>query len=319
MSKISIIIPVYNVEQYLKACLDSVVNQTLKDIEIIIINDGSPDNSDKIINEYISTHKNIIYIKDTNHGQGHARNEGIKLAKSKYIMFLDSDDTLELDILEKMYDIIEEENSDVVVSDINKIVNGEKQYFKNYYNYSDKDNINFMLSHAGPVAKLYKKELFIKNNINFLENVYYEDLAMTPILSIYTNKITYLQLPLYNYLIRDNSTMKQKEFNPKIDNIFKVINHIEKEINKRAKNKYNQEIEYLHIEHLLYSASLRYLNYPVYKDRINKIINIIKDKYPNWKNNKYYQNKSYKFKLVCILVYNKQYKLLKLLKKISNK
>ena len=265
MSKISIIIPVYNVEQYLKACLDSVVNQTLKDIEIIIINDGSPDNSDKIINEYISKHKNIIYIKDTNHGQGHARNEGIKLAKSKYIMFLDSDDTLELDILEKMYDIIEEENSDVVVSDINKIVNGEKQYFKNYYNYSDKDNINFMLSHAGPVAKLYKKELFIKNNINFLENVYYEDLAMTPILSIYTNKITYLQLPLYNYLIRDNSTMKQKEFNPKIDNIFKVINHIEKEINKRAKNKYNQEIEYLHIEHLLYSASLRYLNQPTKK------------------------------------------------------
>ena len=176
-----------------------------------------------------------------------------------------------------------------------------------------------MLSHPGPVAKLYKKELFIKNNISFLEKVYYEDLAMTPILSIYVNKVCYIKEPLYNYLIRNNSTMTQTKFNPKLDDIFTVLKYLEQEFNIRSKNKYSDELEYLYIEHLLYSASLRYLNYNIYKDRINKIVNIIKRKYPNWNRNIYYQKKSNKFKLVCNLVYKKQFTLLKLLKKIVNK
>ena len=319
MIKVSVIVPVYNVEPYLEKCLDSLVNQTLKNIEIICINDGSPDNSQKIIDKYKNRYSNIVSIEDTNHGQGYARNKGINLAKGKYIMFLDSDDTLELDILSKMCDIIEKKNSDVVVSDINKIINDQKVHFKNYHHYSNKDNINLMLSHPGPVAKLYKKEIFLKNNIKFLEKVYYEDLAMTPILSIYIDKVSYVEEPLYNYLIRDNSTMKQTTFNSKIDDIFKVLVHLEKEFQKRSNNKYNEELEYIYIEHLLYSASLRYLNYDLYKDRINKIINIIKNKYPNWKNNKYLKLKSYKFKLVCSLVYNKKYLILKLIKKITNK
>ena len=99
MIKVSVIVPVYNVEPYLEKCLDSLVNQTLKNIEIICINDGSPDNSQKIIDKYKNRYSNIVSIEDTNHGQGYARNKGINLAKGKYIMFLDSDDTLELDIL----------------------------------------------------------------------------------------------------------------------------------------------------------------------------------------------------------------------------
>lgn len=319
MTKVSVIVPVYNVEEYLEKCLDSLVNQTLKDIEIIIINDGSPDNSQKIIDNYTKKYKNIIAIKDTNHGQGHARNKGIKIAKSKYIMFLDSDDTLELNSIEKMYNIMEKENSDVVVADINKIVKDNKQYFKNYYKYSEKDNINLMLSHPGPVAKLYKKDIFVKNNIKFLENVYYEDLAMTPVLSLYIDKVNYLNEPIYNYLIRENSTMKQKEYNSKMDDIFTVVNYIENEFNQRFKGQYQEELEYINIEHLLYSASLRYLDYSVYKEKIKEIKNIIKTKYPNWKNNKYYKQKSKKFKIICHLVYNKQLTLLKLIKKITNK
>ncbi len=319
MIKVSVIVPVYNVEEYLEKCLESLVNQTLKDIEIIVVNDGSPDNSQKIIDRYKEKYHNIISIEDINHGQGYARNKGISLAKGKYIMFLDSDDTVELTILEKMYNIIEKQKVDVVISDINKIINNQKIYFKNYLEYNSKDNINLMLSHPGPVAKLYKKELFIKNNISFLEKVYYEDLAMTPILSIYVNKVCYIKEPLYNYLIRNNSTMTQTKFNPKLDDIFTVLKYLEQEFNIRSKNKYSDELEYLYIEHLLYSASLRYLNYNIYKDRINKIVNIIKRKYPNWNRNIYYQKKSNKFKLVCNLVYKKQFTLLKLLKKIVNK
>jgi len=314
MFKISVIIPVYNVEKYLEKCLNSLLNQSLKNIEIIIINDGSTDNSQKIIDNYQKKYENIVAIKDTNHGQGYARNKGIQISNSKYIMFLDSDDTLEENILEIMYNTIEKNKSDIVVCDINKIINNKNVYFKNYLNYSKKDNINLMLSHPGPVAKLYKKELFLKNDIKFLENVYYEDLAMTPLLSFYIKKVSYINKPLYNYLIRKNSTMKQLTFNPKLDDIFKVIEYLEFEFNKRAKNKYNEELEFLYIEHLLYSASLRYLNYSVYKEKINKIIQIIKTKYPNWKKNKYYKIKSWKFKLICNLIYNKKFLIVKLLK-----
>ena len=319
MNKVSVIVPVYNVENYLEKCLDSLVNQTLKDIEIIIINDGSPDNSQKIIDKYAKKYKNIVSINDTNHGQGHARNEGIKIASSKYIMFVDSDDWLELDAIEKMYQIIEKENSDVVVADINKIINNQTQYFKNYHNYSEQDNINLMLSHPGPVAKLYKKDIFLKNDIHFLENVYYEDLAMAPILSLYVKKIRYINQPVYNYLIRENSTMKQKTYNKKIDDIFIVVNHIEEEFKKRFKGQYQKELEYINIEHLLYSAALRYLDFPIYKEKISKIIEIIKNKYPNWKENIYYKQKSKKFKLICNLVYNNNLLILKLIKKLTNK
>lgn len=315
MPKISVIIPVYNVEKYLENCLNSLLNQTFKDMEIIIVNDGSKDGSQKIINNYKQKHKNIIAIEQENHGQGHARNLGIKLANAEYIMFLDSDDTLEENTLEEMYNEASKHNLDVVVCDISKIINNKKQYFKNYLKFCDKSNINFMLSHPGPVAKLYKKEIFIKNSIKFLENVYYEDLAMTPILSIYLEKISYINKPLYNYLIRKNSTMKQTAFNKKIDDIFKVMLYLEKELTNRKENKYNEELEFLNIEHLLYSASLRYLDYPIYKEKINKIIKIIKNKYPDWNKNKYYKSKSMKFKIICNLIYNKHFMIVKLLKR----
>lgn len=317
MTKVSIIIPVYNVEKYLKKCLDSVVNQTLKDIEIIIINDGSTDNSQNIINRYQKKYKNIVAVKNPNNGVGYTRNMGISLAKANYIMFLDSDDILELNAVEKMYSLIKKEDSDVVVTDINKIINDKKVLFKNYLNYSEYDNINFMLSHPGVVSKLYKKEIFTKNNINFKEKTYYEDLATTPIIAIYLNKISYLDEPLYNYLIHENSIMKQSVFTSKIDNIFDVIEFIETQFNNRVEDKYNDELEYLYIEHLLYSASLRYLNYDIYKEKINKIVKIINNKYPNWNKNKYLKKKSWKFKIICKLVYNKKFLLLKIIKKIK--
>ena len=115
--KISIIVPIYNVEEYLEKCLDSLVNQTLKDIEIILINDGSPDNSEEIVNKYLKKYKEkIIYHKKKNEGQGIARNYGINLAKGEFISFVDSDDYVDKTIFEKLYNKAIEENSDIVSS-----------------------------------------------------------------------------------------------------------------------------------------------------------------------------------------------------------
>lgn len=306
--KVSVIVPVYNTEKYLEKCLESIVNQTYKDIEIIIINDGSTDNSSKIINKYVDKYSNIVYKEITNHGQGYARNLGIKLSSGDYIMFLDSDDYVDVDIISKMINKIG--TCDVVVCDIYKVIGNELVNFKNYYNYF-KDNINLMLSHPGPVAKLYKKEVI--KNVSFLENVYYEDLSFTPVISLNVNKVCYINEYLYYYVIHANSTMLKKEFNEKINSIFKVMDYLKDKL-----KSYPEELEYLHIEHLLYSATLRYLDYDDTQKYLKKI-NDIMIKYPNWKKNKYYKMKSYKFKLVCHLAYKKQYKILKLLKKVSGK
>ena len=115
MPKVSVIVPVYNVEKYIQKCLNSLVKQTLEDIEIIIINDGSKDNSFYIIKEFEKKYENKIkYFEKENGGSADARNQGILHATGDYIAFLDPDDYVELDIYEKMYNKAIEENSDIV-------------------------------------------------------------------------------------------------------------------------------------------------------------------------------------------------------------
>ena len=115
MVKVSVIIPVFNVEDYLKQCLDSVVHQTLKDIEIICVNDSSTDKSLDILEEYAKTDWRIRVITQPNAGAGAARNKGMDVATGKYLAFLDSDDFFELNMLEKAYEMAEDEQSDLVV------------------------------------------------------------------------------------------------------------------------------------------------------------------------------------------------------------
>lgn len=102
--KVSIIIPIYNSEKYLKQCLESIINQTYKNIEIICINDGSTDNSEKIIKDYLKTNKNITYLKQPNAGQSIARNKGLEKATGDFILFVDSDDFIEKNMVEKLID-----------------------------------------------------------------------------------------------------------------------------------------------------------------------------------------------------------------------
>ena len=115
MIKVSVIVPVYNVEDYIEKCLNSLVNQTLEDIEIIIVNDGSKDNSENIIKSFLSRYpQKIKYLKKENGGLSDARNYGIPYATGEYIAFLDSDDYVELDTYENMYNLAKKENSDMV-------------------------------------------------------------------------------------------------------------------------------------------------------------------------------------------------------------
>jgi glycosyltransferase involved in cell wall biosynthesis len=227
--KVSIIIPVYNVEDYLEKCLDSVINQTLKEIEIIIVNDCSPDNSERIILEYMKKDNRIKYIKHKkNLGAGGARNTGIKNATAKYIGSVDSDDWVDKDMFEKLYNAATDDDWDVVICGFKRVTpEGDilsETDFSNRSNIMEEKNKDiFTISNPSFCNKLWKKDLYIKNKVFFPDHLYYEDLATIPRVFYYTNKIAYLDITPYSYLwTRKDSaslTVSQKH----IQDYFKVF------------------------------------------------------------------------------------------------
>ncbi|MGN1311391.1 MAG: glycosyltransferase family 2 protein [Bacilli bacterium] len=311
--KVSVIVPVFNVENYLEKCLTSLVNQTLKDIEIIIINDGSTDGSQKIIDKFKKENNNIKNYIQQNKGQASARNFGLQHCSAEYVTYVDSDDYIELDMMEKLYNNIKKNKYDIIISNIIKEEGNKKYIFKNFWQVKEEVNKNFMISHMGPVARLYRRKFLIDNKFKFLEGVIYEDLGSIPMLGMYTNKIGYVDEAYYHYVIRKGSIMKPLKYNKKMEDIFKVMNNLSNKINE----EYKEELEYLYIEHLLYGASLRFVDFNK-KDMLLKIKNIMHEKYPKYRNNIYYKNKSIKFKLICLLSYHGCYGIVKILKRISD-
>jgi len=216
MEKISIIIPVYNVSKYLKRCLDSVINQTYKNIEIIIVNDGSTDDSLKICESYQKKDKRIIIINQKNQGLSAARNKGLNIANGKYICFIDSDDYVFYDYVLYLYRLIKKDNYDFSSCNSIKIINNkqfktnikEKKYIlnsKTALKMLFNNNNNFSQSAWG---KLYKKELF--KNIKYPVGKVYEDIETTGNIILKSKKIIYSTLPKYNYCIRNDSISFKK-------------------------------------------------------------------------------------------------------------
>ncbi len=311
MCKLSIIVPIYNTEKYLSRCLDSLIHQTLDNIEIILINDGSTDNSQEIINKYLNTYPSILKsFTQNNSGQACARNLGIKNSMGEFIAFVDSDDYVELDAYKKSYKYATENNLDIVCFNFYEEKNNIKQK-SSYYKFDNYNNVvKYILNETSPCNKIIRKDLFEKNNIKFVENYIYEDLELIPRLALYTNKIGFLNDYLYNYVIHENSTMHQKKYNTKLDSIYFVAESLK---NNFKNTKYNKELEFLFIEHLLHGAVLRYLEYEEGNSDIEKISNIIKSDFPNWRKNIYYKEQNIKYKIICELAY---YKKIKILKKI---
>lgn len=206
MDKISVIIPVYNVEKYLRECLDSIMNQTYKNLEIICIDDGSPDNSINILIEYSNRDNRIFIKKQKNMGLSEARNTGIKISTGKYLVFVDSDDWLPLNAIELLYEKIKKENSDIVIGGRITITDFKKENFiptgkdisftfEKYLEYSMEKN-EFR---AVAWGKLYKKEIIEKNNLEFPKGLLYEDLLFVFKYLYYSEKISILSKEIYYY------------------------------------------------------------------------------------------------------------------------
>ena len=310
VTKLSIIVPVYNVEKYIEDCIKSLI-QDVKDYEIIIVNDGSTDNSETIIKKYVNKYPELIkYYKKKNGGLFSARNYGIKKSNGEYLMFVDSDDTIEKNSLSKLYNYIDTKEFDILVYKMNSVKDNIKTSVQSFNN-DIKDNIKkYLVGNPSACNKLIKKELLTKNKLEFINVTYYEDLMFLPTLVNFTQKIEFTSDILYNYYVRNNSLTNNKKYNKKMDDIFVIVNELYNKLN----NKYSEEVEFIFIEHLLRNAGIRYLDYEMY-DKINDINRLIKEKYKKWYKNKYYKKYyTIKQKVMCILIFNKKYKFIKLLR-----
>lgn len=205
-SKVSIIIPVYNCEKYLKKCFDSVKIQSYKNIEAIIINDGSKDGSLKIINKYIKENKNWKLIDQKNQGLSNSRNNGYKLATGKYIFFLDSDDELPSNSIEKLVTCAEKNQSDVVIG--NMLNYNSSGFFPNYTTkfIRQADDIDYdkfpeLISFIHAAGKLYSKKVI--ENLEFIPDVKHEDNYFNLSLYLRKVKISMIKDDVYYHRIRE--------------------------------------------------------------------------------------------------------------------
>lgn len=227
---ISVIVPVYNVENYLNECVESIINQTYSNLEIILIDDGSTDNSGAICDSFNANDSRVVVVHKNNNGQGAARNDGINIAKGQYIAFVDSDDYIERDMIMKLYSTMKSANSDISVCGICAVSEGTKSYNllksdSEYITFTRDEAIPMLLDDIGFTCsvwnKLFKREVI--GDYRLEEGKIYEDIV--PMYNWFknANTISYVPEPLYNYRFRKDSTTKS-EFLEYNDDLLKSIN-----------------------------------------------------------------------------------------------
>lgn len=218
---VSIIIPIYNAEENIKKCLDSIIKQDYLNLEILCINDGSKDNSKKIIDTYQKKDKRIVVINKENSGVSDTRNLGIRLAKGNYIMFIDADDYISNDYIKVLMDVVKKNNSEYVISGYTEISNNTKKE-KSIYK---KENQVFDISYPKQIGNLLEtfeinpcwkqlisKRVIYKNNIEFDKNIKYgEDMLFSLECYIASKKTTYVKNYGYFYIINDSGAMRKKD------------------------------------------------------------------------------------------------------------
>lgn len=290
MPDISIIVPIYNAENYLDKCIESLLNQTKKEIEIILINDGSTDNSEKIIKSYKD--KRIKYFKNENQGIGKTRNFGIEKAKGKYLMFVDSDDYIDKNMAKLMFDKAFSNSLDMVVCDYYKVINNEniEEKLPSFKPTTLKNSPNLLYDiNLSPWNKIYKTSLVKDNNIRFVEDLKYEDAPFVIETLDKANKIGKVNKCLNYYVIHGNSetTVRDK----RVFDILKIVDKIRKYF--KGKDYIKESLDKLTVRIITnYTIQQR-----VQKDKkigmqfIEEGFKYLNQEVSDYKNNKYYQSR----------------------------
>ena len=276
---ISVIVPIYNVEEYLEECLESIQNQTYTNIEVIMINDGSTDGSKEICERFCLQDNRFKLVTQENQGQSIARNIGVAESKGKFIVFIDSDDIVRVDMLDQLMNYMSDE-IDIVECDKTEDIQylNEKGKDIQVKEFDSNEALYKCFNHAvswSPVAKLYRRKIVEK--IPFLENLIYEDFY-TGIVSLkYINKMRKIDYIGYYYRYHTSSTMNQKYSEKNLD-IFKV--------GEKLLNEFREDDWFPYVGYMLFSVAIGHFKkyqikvehqyYQLYIDAINKYVEIAK-------------------------------------------
>ena len=321
----SIIVPVYNVERYLSQCLDSLLNQTYNDFEIIAVDDVSTDNSRDIVKEYARVYpQKIVFIEHkVNTRQGGARNTGIDAAVGRYIMFLDSDDYIQPQTLQVLADAMEREQADILefchdqVDEQGNFL--RRDYWPQWLNTPCCYQKPLLVSKMGPCNKVYRRELFTDGLIRFPVGYFYEDYWTIPKLLMRAKKIVYLNDPLYCYRQHSASTThvshieRNRAVLPGTDNLLAFFQAEGLAENRMA------ELEYLAIEHVLVNATLRVNSIDKRSMLQKELKQYMEDHFPNWRNNPHLNLLPQKKRQLLQLIDQEKYSLLHLSWSVRNR
>lgn len=303
MIKVSVIVPVYNVEDYLERCLESLVHQTLKDIEIIAIDDGSTDRSSEILAKY---KKYIKIITQKNSGVATARNSGLKVAKGEYIAFVDSDDWVSPTMYEDLYNKAKSSDYDVAIckfqyADEFKSWPGVKDINHDVLNLKDKKR--YMIS-MYPVLwnKIYKKEKI--NNVRFKDGVWAEDVEFLYRALSKIDTIGFIDTFEYYYFQREKSESRlfDKRVYHYIDNFNGIIQYYKK---NHIYDLYKDELEYCYVRYLYATFVKRaasFEDYGEFQEAVDEALDNVKKMFPKYRKNPYFYKS---LKGIYLLMFNK--------------
>lgn len=325
---ISVIVPVYNVNQYLKRCVDSIIKQSFEDYEVCLIDDGSTDGSELQCDLYATKYKERVRVfHQKNQGLGGARNTGIKAARGDYLFFVDSDDYISDDCLSLLVNEIIQRRPDLLIFNFKKIdetgrskgVYSDKfiEYKPGMLSCQIKNIQELLLSFPSAWNKVFKRSLFTNYNICFPSKVWYEDIRT--VLKVYqvAKRIFYLNQTLYYYVERKGSITnnlnaeKNKEI---IDALVDIVDYYQ---NQGFYDQYYSELEYLAIRHLYISASLRVLDIVIDNEIINCFRNYLKENFPLYKNNKYLKTSALKIRYLFLCLEKGRYKWIRMIQRIN--
>ena len=268
--KISVIIPVYNTAKYLSKCLDSILNQTLKEIEVIVVNDGSKDNSQELIDAYKEKDGRIVSIQKENGGLSDARNVGIDVANGEFIAFVDSDDYIDLSMFEMMYGLSQKHQAEIVLCDLVKVDENGTEFrdLPQSPQLPEKIVLKDNFSLFGEMScfacnKIFKKTLF--NEHRFKKGIHFEDIELIPKLILDSTVISKINTPFYKYFERQDSITKSHT--KKGLDMFFAINEVTDYFKLSNYNTFAKELKRFQIIQGYYS----YLAYVAYvKDKTLK-------------------------------------------------
>ena len=250
---VSIIIPVYNAVSYIHKCLSSLLNQSIKNYEIICVNDASTDETLSVLGDYARRYSNIVVINhQKNKRQGGARNTGIRAAKGLYIGFVDSDDWVEESMYKELYEEAVKYDLDIVDTDYD-IINAKGEvlnkchiFTNDIHNEVVECNRRRLMTMGGSVwGKIYKRTFLLKNNLYFPENLFYEDNCFVPLVYAQMKSYSYIRQCNYHYFVNTDSTTKKKNSSYLYDR-FEIANLLKlrfKELN--LEKIYKEELDFL--------------------------------------------------------------------------